>query len=152
MKKRLRNLCLLMVLAGCVFAVAGLSVFLGREPSFDGKRFSDWIWTMNAKPAGPEKEQARAVVRKLGSNSVPLLLNWLRQEDHPSLIGRFDEVRQRVFFWLVGHKIIANRSITSLRDFNPSRRAMAIWALPELDPTARRSAIPSLIKMLYTCA
>ena len=103
---------------------------------------------MNGKKAGPEKEKARAVVRVLGTNSVPLLLNWLRQEDRPSLTERYDEVRTKVIFWLVGHKIIANRSVTALNDFNPSHRGMAMWALPELDPSSKRSAIPTLIKML----
>lgn len=148
MKKHVRNFSILVVLTGVVCAVVWLGAFLASEPSFEGKRLSEWIWIMNAEKTGPDKEKARAFVRMLGSNSVPLLLSWLRQEDHPSLIGRFDEARHQIFFWLVGHKIIANRSITSLRDFNPSHRAMAIWALPELDPSSKRSAIPTLIEML----
>src|ERR1035438_7008417 len=86
----IRNI--LIILAACVLGAIGLNAFLSREPSFEGKRFSDWIWTMNGKEAGPEKEKARAVVRMLGTNSVPLLLDWLRQEDRPSLTERFDEV------------------------------------------------------------
>jgi len=103
---------------------------------------------MNGSEAGPEKEKARAVVRQLGINSIPLLLRWLRQEDRPSLTGRFDNLRHAVFFWLVNHKLIANRSIRSLQDFNPSRSAMATWALPELDHAGRVTAIPTLIQML----
>jgi hypothetical protein len=103
---------------------------------------------MNGSQPGPEKEKARAVVRQLGGKSIPLLLKWLRQEDRPSLTARFDEVRQGTFFWLVRHKLIPNRSITALRDFNPSHSAMAIWALPELDHPGRVAAIPALIRML----
>ena len=134
---------MLVLILACVLGVVGRQAFLGREPSFEGKRFSEWIWTMNGKAAGPEKEEARAVVRRLGANSVPLLLDWLRREDRPSMTARFDEVRHQVFFWLGNHKIIANRSITSLQDFNPSHNAMAMWALAELDPVSRRTAIPS---------
>jgi hypothetical protein len=147
-KKHFRISNILIVLVACVLGAVWLNAFLSREPSFEGKRLSDWIWTMNGKEAGPEKEKARTIVRILGTNSVPLLLDWLRQEDHPSLTERFDEVRHRVFFWLVGHKIITNRSITSLNDFNPSHSAMAMWALPELDPAYKRTAIPTLIEML----
>lgn len=118
------------------------------EPSFEGRYLSDWIWVMNAKEAGPEKEQARAVVRRLGCQSVPLLLKWLREENRQSLTGKFDQVRHGVFFWLVNHHLIPNRSIASLRDFNPSHSAMATWALPELDHLGRTTAIPTLIQML----
>jgi HEAT repeat protein len=75
-------------------------------------------------------------------------LNWLREEDHPSFIGRFDAARHAVFFWLVRHKLIANQSIQSLPDFNRSHRGMAIGALPELDHTGRLKAVPTLIRML----
>ena len=72
-------------------------------------------------------------MRRWGATSYPVLLQWLQEEDKPSLIARIDEVRNRVFFWLVGHKIIANRPITSLQDRSVSHRAVAIFALPELD-------------------
>lgn len=103
---------------------------------------------MNATKAAPEKAKARAVVRQLGHNSIPLLLRWLQQEDRPSLTGRFEDLRHGVFFWLVRQRYIANRSITSLRDFNPSHGAMAMWALPELDHEAKTNVIPALIRML----
>jgi HEAT repeats len=104
---------------------------------------------MDGKKAGPEKEKAHAVVRMLGTDSIPLLLDWLRQEPRPSMTARFDEVRHHVFFWLVGHKVIASRPITSLPgDFNPSHSAMAMWAMPELGPAGKETAIPILIQML----
>lgn len=147
MKDRRGIRILLILLSMCALAAA-VSALLHTEPSFEGRKLSDWVWTMNDSKAGPEKEEARAAVRKLGTNSIPLLLRWLRQEDRPSFTERFDTVRHTVFFWLVNHKVIANRSITSLRDFNPSHSAMATWALPELDHASRVVAIPTLIQML----
>jgi hypothetical protein len=147
MKDR-RGIRILLILLSMFALGAAVSALLHKEPSFEGRKLSDWIWTMNGSKAGPEKEEARAAVRKLGTNSIPLLLRWLRQEDRPSLTERFDTVRHTVFFWLVTHKLIANRSITSLRHFNPSHSAMAMWALPELDHAARMAAIPKLIQML----
>jgi len=119
-----------------------------KEPAFEGRLFSNWIWTMNESPEGPKKEEARAVVRELGHKHLSLLLRWLREEDHPSVVGRFDDVRHRVFFWLVRHKLLKNQSITSLQDFNPSHQGMAMWALPELEAADQRIAIPVLILML----
>jgi HEAT repeat protein len=138
----------LILLSVCALVTVAVFAIRHKEPSFEGRYLSDWIWTMNGSEPGPDKDKARAVVRQLGTNSIPLLLRWLRQEDRPSLTGRFDKLRHDLFFWLVRHKLIANRSIRSLRDFNPSRSAMAMWALPELDHTGRVTAIPTLIQML----
>lgn len=132
----------------CALGVVALLALSQREPSFEGRYLSDWIWTMNGAQAGPEKEKARVVVRQLGSNSIPLLLKWLRREDRPSLTNRVDDLRHAIFYWLIRHKVIANRPIRSLRDFNPSHSAMAMWALPELDHSGRTVVIPTLIKML----
>ena len=148
MRKRFCIRSLLILLSAGVLGAVALSYRFHLEPVFEGRRLSDWIWIMNTKKPGPEKEQARAVVRQLATNSIPLLLAWLRQEDRPSWIGRFDTLRHRCFFWLLEHTLIANRSITSWRDFNPSHSAMAMWALPELDHKGRTNAIPTLIRML----
>ncbi len=148
MRKRSFIRIMLILLSVCAVGAVALLPLSRMEPSFEGRHLSDWIWTMNGKEAGPEKEKARAVVRQLGTNSIPLLLAWLRQEDRPSLTGRFDELRHGIFFWLVRHKLIANRPITDLKDFNPSHSAMAMWALPELDHAGRTRVIPTLIQML----
>jgi len=119
-----------------------------KEPTYGGKPMSDWIWKLNEKPEGPEHEEVRAIVRKLGSTHVPLLLQWLQEEDKPSLKQRFDNTRESVLFWLIRHKIIANRSFTStMSDSDRSQRAMAMWALPELEPAAKKQAIPILIRL-----
>ncbi len=138
MRKRLRIGTMLLGLIVCALGAVGLDAFIHREPSFEGRRLSDWVWRMNGKKAGPEKEEARAVVGQLASNSIPLLLRWLQQEDRPSITSRFDELRHGAYFWLVRHRVIKSGPIQSLRDFNPSHRAMALWALPETWP--RREA------------
>jgi hypothetical protein len=148
MQNRRRIRLTLIVLTVCALGASAVFALLHTQPSFEGRYLSDWIWTMNGSEAGPKKEKARAVVRQFGTNSIPLLLKWLQQENRPSLTGRFDNLRHTVFFWLVNHKLISNRSIRSLQDFNPSPSAEAMWALPELDHAGRVAAIPTLIQML----
>jgi len=55
---------------------------------------------MNSEKPGPEKEEARAIVRQLGTNSIPLLLRWLREPDRLSLNERFFQLEIQGL-WLV---------------------------------------------------
>lgn len=119
------------------------------EPSYDGKRLSDWIWEMSVTKPDGKAEKARAIVKQLAPHSIPLLLRWFREEDKPSLTQRYDEVRRTVLFWLMRHKVIENRGVTSLQDHHHSHRMLAIWAFEALDPASRRIVIPELIQMLH---
>jgi hypothetical protein len=103
---------------------------------------------MNNLKDGPEKEKARSVVRMLGGNSIPLLLEWTRQEDRPSFIQRFNDWKAKIIHWLEAHHVIKPVTISYFLDFNPSHSAMATWALAELDPAAKTAVIPTLIQML----
>ncbi len=103
---------------------------------------------MNARKEGPEKEEAREVVRKLVTNSIPLLLGWMRQEDRVSFTEKINTWRANIHTALLKHHLIKSRELRYFQDFNPSHRAMAMWALPELGSAGRRTAIPTLIQML----
>jgi HEAT repeat protein len=145
MKKR--SSAVLIFLAACAVGAAGLYVFHPREPSFEGRRFSQWVLTMNSEKPGPQKEEARAVVRHLGTNSIPLLLRWLREPDTPSLNERFINLKSKAFGWLAAHRIIKPRSITTTGR-GPNHRTIAAWALAELDSASKKTVIPALISML----
>ncbi|MGC3959036.1 MAG: HEAT repeat domain-containing protein [Verrucomicrobiota bacterium] len=95
-----------------------------------------------------KREEARTVVRVLGTNSVPLLLDWLRQEDKVSLKERYNTWHAKIITTLQKYGIVKNPTITYLQVNNPSHRAMAMYALPELDHAAKQTAIPALIQML----
>lgn len=137
------------ILIPCVLIVVGLILFCDREPVYQGKRLSEWVFIMSANWSHQEqREEARAVVRKLGTNSVPLLLEWLRQEDKISLRERYNTWHANIITTLQKYHIVKNREITYLQVNNPSHRAMASYALPELDHTAKQTAIPTLIQML----
>ena len=146
MRKRLRNcLGLLLFTALPLILLTGLGL---KEPAFEGKTLREWTEAMIQSGDGPKGDAARAVVQKLGNQSLPLLLEWLHEEDQPALVNQFDEVRQRVFFWLVRNRLWKNSSITGLQDLKPTHQSTAIWVLPELDVAKQKIAIPVLIQML----
>jgi hypothetical protein len=144
-RKRVRIFAILFFLA---IAATSLVWLVPSEPSFDGKPLSSWICTMFYSEEGPKKDAARAVVRRLSVGSVPLLLKWLREEEHPSLVARIDGVRHKVFYWLVNLHVLKNGPISGLPDHDPGHRTEAMWALPELGAAERKEAIPVLIQML----
>jgi hypothetical protein len=134
----------------CLFAFGAAGYYYNRyskEPSFEGKSLSEWVLTMHAKQAGPEQEEARTVVRQLGSKSIPLLLHWLREGDSPSLDERIYDLKSSVFGWLAAHHIIKPRSVTII-GFHLNHRTVAGLALAELEPTDKKAVIPVLIQML----
>ena len=137
--KRLRLALAILIAAG----IAGV-IFHRREPSYEGKTLSDWIVTMREQP---RNDKARAVVRQLGSNSIPLLLDWLRQEERPTLKGRTEQSKARVIGWLESHKWIEPRPRAYYQDWKSDRRALANGVFLELGP-AGKEAIPTLIQML----
>ncbi|SPE56613.1 conserved exported hypothetical protein [Verrucomicrobia bacterium] len=123
--------------------LAGLAAY-GSEPSYDGRTLRDWVVAMRT---GPDEDQARAVVRRLGTNSIPLLLDWLRRDERPSLTDRLRELKAGVNEWLARRRIIKSRLISMGTEPKPSYRSLGITALQELGP-AGQAAIPTLILML----
>jgi len=76
-----------------LIAFAALAVVVGmavaipvkpsNEPSYQGKKLSEWV-IIYAAPARtnkkPEREVAADAIRHIGSNAVPYLLEWMRYE------------------------------------------------------------------------
>jgi HEAT repeat protein len=135
---------LLAVAAVLVVLVAVCLADYWSEPHYHGKSLSDWVVAMSTRPDG---EKARHVVHQLGTNSLPLLLKWLRQEDRTTLKGRLHNLKPDVETWLVQHKVIKPRPITSYFDAKESYRSLGLLALEELGPEGK-AAIPALIQML----
>lgn len=145
MRKRLRKMVIL--LAVCALSAAGLYALYPGEPSFEGRRLSEWILTAHDKEPGPEKEKALAVVRQLGLDSIPLLLHWLRNGDDPSWNWRVFELKSKGNDWLAAHHIIKPHGMSVIGG-GPNHRTIAGYGLAELDPAGKRAVIPVLIQML----
>jgi hypothetical protein len=143
MGKRLRIGLAVAVVVVTMVVAAGISNYLG-EPHYHGKSLSDWVVAMRD---GPNREEARQVVHLIGPDHTPLLLEWLRREDRPTLRGRINNLRPNIERWLILHRIMKPRSITSYFDAKESYRALGLLAFEELGPDGR-AAIPTLIEWL----
>lgn len=133
----------ILVAAVTIAVVAGIMIYRS-EPRYQGKSLSDWVVEMRA---GPDREKAREVVHHIGPDHLPLLLQWLRREDHPSLKGRYYNLYEGLDGWLMNHKIVKRHSTSFPTDAKESYRILALMTFEELGPDGK-GAIPALIKML----
>lgn len=135
-----------LLLAAAVLFVAVLCavIFHDREPMYQGKSLSDWI-VVTAEH--PRDEHAHQVVRQLGSNNVPVLLEWLRRQDHPTVRGLALKSKAQAIEWLEAHAVKKPMQHKWPKDWKSSYQSMAMTAFDELGPSAKE-AIPTLIKML----
>gem|GEM_PF-6181521 len=74
-------------------------------------------------------------------------MQWLREPDRPSWNERLFDWKSKVLGWLAAQRIIEARPITMIGG-GPNHRAIAAWALAELDPAGKNAVIPVLITML----
>jgi HEAT repeat protein len=96
---------------------------------------------------GPDRKKAREVVHRLGTNDWPVLVEWLRREDHPTAKGRFYSFRSAMREWMVKVKFVKPHPETAYFDAKESYRALGMLALQELGPDGK-ATIPALIRLL----
>jgi len=116
------------------------------EPTYRGKSLSDWIITTGLNP---RDKQEQIEVRRLATNSIPLLLEWLRRDDRPTFRGRIAHAKEGFIVFMESHRLRQPRPRSSFIDRKASYRAIAIRGLSALGPDAE-PAIPELIQMLGT--
>ena len=141
---RKRHVIALLWISGIV--AIGLAIHLRgpSEPSYRGRTLSDWIVVTRVHP---DDEEARMVVRQLASNSIPLLLDWIKREDRPTPRAKIAAAKDRAIAFLERHRVIRPRPHSMFMDWKGSYRSLAQWTLDELGPEAD-TAIPALIQML----
>jgi hypothetical protein len=125
-----------------------IAIFLRgpSEPAYRGRTLSNWIVVTRVHP---DDGEARMAVRHLASNSIPLLLDWIKREDRPTPRARIAEVKDRAIAFLERHRVIKPRPHSMFMDWKGSYNSLAINAFTELGPEAA-PAIPALIQMLGT--
>ena len=144
---RRRRVIALLVILGVI--VIGLAIVLRgpSEPAYRGRTLSDWIVATRVHTT--VDEEARIAVRHLASNSIPLLLAWIKREDRPTPRARIAAAKDSAIAFLERHRVIKPRPHSMFMDWKESYRSLAQGALAELGPEAK-AAIPALIQMLGT--
>ena len=121
--------------------LALLLVFYRNEPSYQGKRLSDWAreygtnkWSRNPSKAG----MAEAAIRHIGAEGVPFLLQVIATEPSP--------IKKRL------RKVIPQKwhGRWRLEDNLGETRRMGAYGIAALGTNAPPDIIPKLITMITT--
>jgi hypothetical protein len=126
-----------LLLAVCLLLATALVALLARdsEPHYQGRSLSKWLVVYRNYSGSREAEQA---IRTIGTNALPYLLQWIRQE--PPFW------RQAMFRVLP--KPISQRVYNLIIMPGYDRAARATWAFGILGTNAA-SAIPELTTMIH---
>jgi HEAT repeat protein len=124
---------------GLLVVVASALLWAGRsrEPSYQGKRLSQWMDVLahsSDAPDNPPRKQATKAIRHIGTNALPFLLAEMKYKESP-----FD----KALFWL--NQKQAFKEFTVVTEHEHVDRAQ--WAFRALGPAAK-PAIPALTAML----
>jgi HEAT repeats/PBS lyase HEAT-like repeat len=82
----------------CVLVGIGMVAFWPgeREPEYNGKRLSEWIWAYeHSRFSAVDNGQSLRAIREIGTNAVPWLLKWMRYET-PKWRIKFDRATDKV--------------------------------------------------------
>src|SRR6516164_3384536 len=74
-----------LIVTGCAVLAMTVAVLLGRdrEPYYRGRSLSKWldVYCENVMTQhAPESTEARQAIQAIGTNAVPFMLKWIRQE------------------------------------------------------------------------
>jgi hypothetical protein len=109
------------------------------EPSYQGKKLSEWLPGYNASATPFEHAQTEDAIRRIGTNGLPFLLEWINYEE----MGLKAELRAG--YNRLRDKLGADRFF--LGDPKRVRADLATAAITTLGPEAK-GAIPILSRML----
>lgn len=134
------------------FATLGLAVGLVAymvlslppgEPRYEGKPLHYWLSRIhNQSLPLQEQDRTRIAVATIGTNNLPLLLQWFREPEPPDT----EPAYRKTMNWLHA-RLLPRRPITIHYTFNPSRPSMAMWVFTDC-PSVAEKAIPELIACL----
>ena len=128
-------------------AVAGLLLYVvaslpPREPRYEGKPLHYWLPRIHNEslPTG-EQDKTRAAILCIGTNNLPLLLEWFREEEPPYS----EPTYRRAINWLLLRLRLTRFWLEGT--YRWSRPSMAYAVFAEY-PQVAETAIPQFIAML----
>lgn len=135
-RKRVAAVTALVVAAlGTVFWIA--SSPREREPIYQGKTLTDWLsdcWP-GRSPTPGKLEQDAFAVRQIGTNAIPVLLQWISAKDGP--------FKQKTVTWIARHPRVPFRLESSV-----DKNMLAVSGFMILGKAQASSAVPALVKII----
>ena len=128
-------------------AVAGLLLYEvaslpPREPRYEGKPLQYWLArSHNQSLPTSEQDKTRAAITFIGTNNLPLLLEWFREEEPPYS----EPAYRRAINWLLSRQRLTRFRLEAT--YRWSRPSMAYTVFTQY-PEVAEIAIPQFIAML----
>jgi hypothetical protein len=128
-------------------AVAGLLLYVvaslpPREPRYEEKPLHYWLPRIHNQslPTG-EQDKTRAAITFIGTNNLPLLLEWFREEQPPD----YEPAYYKAINWLLSWQRLTRFRLEAT--YRWSRPSMAYAVFTEY-PQVAETAIPQFVAML----
>jgi hypothetical protein len=127
--------------------VAGLLLYaLARlppaEPRYGGKPLHYWLARIhNERLPAAEQDKTRAAITYIGTNHLPLLLAWFREEEPPDS----EPAYRKAINWLLSQQRFIRSRLQE--KYRPSRPVMAYWVFSNF-PQVAATALPQFVAML----
>lgn len=130
---------LVLLLVGLLGVVFFRLISHSVEPSYNGKRLSDWVLDYEEVTSQGRSSEVDAAVRQIGTNALPYLLKWIRYEP-PAWKRKLSVTLKGVSDW-------SGSAIDDLSSEKEFRANGAVLAFKALGPEAR-GVIPDLARMV----
>jgi hypothetical protein len=110
-----------------------------REPVYQGKTLTWWLsdfWP-GRNPTPEKMEQDKLAVRQIGTNALPILLQWISARDAP--------LKQKMVAWIYRHPLAPFR-----RESSTDKNMLAVSGFSILGKSQAAPAVPVLVEIVRT--
>ena len=107
-----------------------------REPVYQGKTLHYWLsayWPGGSRPT----EQNKIAVRQIGTNAIPILLQWISARD--------SSIKKKMVTWISRHPWVPFRLESEV-----DRNMLAASGFSILGKSQASSAVPALVEIVRT--
>ena len=110
-----------------------------REPVYQGKTLTYWLsdfWP-GRNPTPEKVEQDKLAVRQIGTNAIPILLQWISAKDGP--------LKQKMVTWISRHPRVPFRLESDV-----DKNMLALSGFGILGKSQAGHAVPALVEIVRT--
>ena len=123
-----------MILAIVLVGGIAYEILRPHEPVYHGKTFSEWLADYDGTNPNADEVKAKLAITRIGSNAVPVLIEWMRAKDSP------------VKLWMAN--LLRKQTVIKFHfQFASDYHNRALKCFEILGPVGK-SAIPDLVGLL----